>query len=120
MRAWLIVVALLAPGLAAAADLDRPARRARVDAYAYAGVAALAPQPGPPGPIVVAPPATYLVVPPQGPPPGLLYAPPPVPIAPPPLIAALPIIGPYLVPIPYGPPPATVLDAYDHRYNYNQ
>ena len=40
------------------------------------------------------------------------------PVTPPPLIAAIPIIGEYLVPAPLGPPPATVLDAYDHRNDY--
>ena len=121
MRARLIVVALaiLAPPLAVAADLDRPhaSRRVRVDAYAsYAEVRL----PPPPRPIVVAPRATVLVIPPQGPRPRLLYAPPPVPNPPPPLITALPIIGPYLVLPDDEPPPATVLDAYDHRYDYNQ
>ena len=120
MRAGLIVVALaiLAPHLAVAADLDRPhaSRRARVEAYAGYAEVRLAP----PGPIVVALPATALVIPPQGPRPGLSYAPPPVPREPPPLITALPIIGPYLILPDDGPPPATVLDAYDHRYDYNQ
>ena len=88
---------------------------ARVDVSA--GYTRLAP---PPGPIVVAPTATYLVAPPPAPRPGLAYAPPPVPTEPPPLITALPIIGPYLVLPDDGPPPATVLDAYDHRYDYNQ
>ncbi len=123
MRARLIVVALAAfvPQLACAADLDRPYARhrpARLQAEAYGyGAVRLGP---PPGPIVVAPPATVLVVPPDGPRPGLYYAPPPVPNLPPPLIAAVPIIGPYLVPAPIGPPPATVLDTYDRRFDYNQ
>ena len=121
MRARLILVALalLAPQLAGAADFDRPypdraARGVRVHAYARYAVAP------PPGPSVVAPPANVLVVPPDGPQPGLFYAPPPVPNLPPPLITAIPIIGPYLIPPSSGPPPATILDAYDHRTDYNQ
>lgn len=124
MRAGLIVVALalLAPGLASAADVDRPFarhRHVRVSARAYAYGAVGIPAP-PLRPIVVAPRATLLVIPPGERPPGRLYAPPPVPISPPPLIAAVPIVGPYLVPRPLGPPPATVLDAYDHRDDYNE
>ena len=122
MRARLILVALalLAPQLAGAADL-RPAvsgsELARgIRAHAYARYAVAPPR----GPIVVAPPAVVLVVPPDGPQPGLLYAPPPVPNPPPPLITAIPIIGPYLIPPSLGPPPATILDAYDHRTDYNQ
>ena len=120
MRARLIVVALatLAPGLAGAADLDRLPASHRIRARSYAGYAAV--RVPPPGPIVVAPRATVLVVPPEGPRAGLLYEPPPVPNPPPPLITAIPIIGPYLIPPPPGPPPATVLDVYDQRFDYNQ
>jgi hypothetical protein len=122
MRAGLIVVAVaLSPQLVAAADFDRPYARHRhvrvsAGAHAYGAIPVAAPF----RPIVVAPRATLLVVPPGERPPGHLYAPPPVPISPPPLIAAVPIVGPYLVPRPLGPPPATVLDAYDHRDDYNE
>ena len=110
----MVAIALLYASPAAAADLDRlyerPAELAVAPAY-------LVP---PRGPIVVAPAPVTLVVPQPAPPPPLHYTPPPVYPEPPPLIAALPIVGPYLVPIPYGPPPATVLDIYDHRFDYNQ
>ena len=100
---------LLSP--AAAADLDGPyGQDAPLPPPAYIV----------PGSIVVAPRPTILVVPAPAPPPPLVYGPPTVYTAPPPLIAAVPIIGAYLVPAPYGPPPATALDAYDHRYDYNQ
>ena len=112
-RTVVVAAALLCASPAAlAADLDLP--------YAPLAEPAVAPAYIVPEPIVVAPAPVYLVVPRPAPPPPLLYAPPPVYPEPPPLIAALPIIGPYLVPLPYGPPPATVLDAYDHRYDYNQ
>ena len=108
----IVAVALLCSSSAAAADLDR--------LYEPPEELAVAPTYIVPGPIVVAPAPVTLVVPRPAPPPPLRYAPPPVYTEPPPLIAALPIVGPYLVPVPYGPPPATVLDAYDHRFDYNQ
>ena len=121
MRARPIVVALalLASSVAGAADLDQACASRRIRVRTHVGYEAVRVAP-PPGPIVLAPRATVLVVPPEGPQPGLAYVPPPVPVTPPPLIAAIPIIGEYLVPAPLGPPPATVLDAYDHRNDYNQ
>ena len=114
-----LMVAIAGAQAASAADLDRTyADRPRVRASIRRHVPPAYPLP-PPN-IVVAPPPIVLIVPGGSNPEPVAYAPPPVYTEPPPLIAALPIIGPYLLPIPYGPPPATVLDAYDHRYDYNQ